>query len=208
MTLHDVTRPLATGIAVWPGDPPVTTRRIMDLARGEPVTTHAVALGLHAGTHLDAPSHVVPGGAPVDAVPLEHCCGPAWLVDVGDVDVIRLEHLLPHLPGPVARLLLRTRAGDRPDGAFPADWPALDPAAAAHLVAAGLVLLGTDAPSVDAVDSATLPAHHALLGGGAVILENLALAGVPPGPYELLALPLRLVGLEASPVRAILRSDR
>jgi len=208
MTIHDVTRPLATGIAVWPGDPPVFTQRITDLAQGDPASTHAVTLGLHAGTHLDAPSHVVPGGACVDEVLLASCCGEAWLVDVGDVDVIRLEHLLPHLPHAVSRLLLRTRSSRRPDAVFPADWPVLDLAAAAHLTATGLVLLGTDAPSVDPLDSTTLPAHHALLGAGAVILENLALDGVPAGPYELLALPLRLTGLEASPVRAILRSYR
>jgi arylformamidase len=208
MPIHDVTRPVRAGMAVWPGDPPVTSWRVTDLARGELATTHGLSLGLHAGTHLDAPAHVLHRGAAVDAVPLAVCCGPAWLVDVGDTELIRLEHLLSHLPGAVERLIIRTRGSRRDDGAFPADWPALDPAAADHLAAAGLLLLGVDTPSVDPVESHALPAHHALLGRGVVILENLALADVPAGPYELIALPLRLTGLEASPVRAILRSDR
>lgn len=74
------------------------------------------------------------------------------------------------------------------------------------LASAGVVLIGTDAPSVDPFDSTTLAAHHALIRSGIAILENLLLDDVPPGEYELIALPLKLMELDGSPVRAILRA--
>ena len=110
----------------------------------------------------------------------------------------------PRLAG-VERLLLRT-GRTIAEGAFPTDWPVLAPNVAAALVANGLRLLGVDAPSVDERESKSLDVHHAILGAGACVLENLDLSGVPEGRYELVALPQRLVGLDASPVRAVLRS--
>ena len=105
------------------------------------------------------------------------------------------------------RLLLRTGrtiAG----GQFPNEWPTLSEACVRMLVGRGLRLLGVDAPSVDPRDSKTLPVHHMLFSGNAYILENLDLRRVPPGPYELIALPLKYMGLDAAPVRAALRDGR
>jgi len=107
------------------------------------------------------------------------------------------------------RLLLKTgsvpAAGDGPT-AFPESFSALSPELAHALGAAGALLVGLDTPSVDPFDSTDLAAHHALVAGGVVNLEGLVLEEVPPGLYELIALPLRLVGLDASPVRAVLRA--
>jgi arylformamidase len=103
----------------------------------------------------------------------------------------------------VKRLLLRT-GHSIAGGRFPERWPVLFPATAAELARRGLRLLGVDAPSVDERESKTLAVHHALFAGGAFVLENLDLRGVPPGRYELVALPLRLAGLDAAPVRAVL----
>ena len=109
---------------------------------------------------------------------------------------------LPHAP--LARLLLRT-GSTTAGGAFPADWPALTVRQVESLLGRGLRLLGVDAPSVDTRHSTTLDVHRALFAGGAYNLENLDLRGVPDGTYDLVALPLKIVGLDAAPVRAILR---
>jgi len=93
------------------------------------------------------------------------------------------------------------------DGRFPDGWPVLAPRTAAALAARGVRLVGVDAPSVDERESKTLDVHHALFGAGAYVLENLDLRRVEPGPYELIALPQRLEGLDAAPVRAVLRRD-
>ena len=111
------------------------------------------------------------------------------------------------LPGPIRteRVLLAT--GTYPDPTrFSSDFAALEPALIEHLWARGVRLVGVDTPSVDPFDSKDLPAHHAILQHDMAILEGLALAGVPEGLYELIALPLRLVGFDASPVRAVLRT--
>jgi arylformamidase len=110
----------------------------------------------------------------------------------------------PRLDG-VERLLLRT-GRTIADGAFPAAWPVLAVETATALAARGLRLLGVDAPSVDERENRTLDVHRALFGGGAFVLENLDLRDVPEGRYELIAPPQRLVGLDAAPVRAVLRT--
>ncbi len=157
---------------------------------------------------MDAPRHLLSGAAGVDSVDLDACMGPARVVDVGEVGSIGSE-LLSSLLSPVAcveRLLLKSRCSSGDPQARHPTFPALEPAAAEALLRAGLVLLGVDAPSVDPADSQELPVHRTLLEAGVVLLENLWLAGVPPGDYELVALPLKLVGCDGSPVRAVLRT--
>lgn len=203
--IFDITRPLSPRTAVWPGDVPVRFTRSADHAAGDPVSSGAIACTLHAGTHLDAPLHLFAGGTGVDAVPLEACLGPALVVACGDAPALDLALLAPRIPEGTTRVLLQTAASARPDDRLEEGYPALTAEAARWLVARGARLVGVDAPSVDPFDSTDLPVHRILLGAGAVILENLALGAVPPGPYELVALPLRLVGMDGSPVRAVLR---
>ena len=112
--------------------------------------------------------------------------------------------LIDRVPGGTVRLLLRTGASIA-TGTFPADWPAVTAPVATALANRGLRLLGVDAPSVDRRESKTLPVHHALFAGGAYILENLDLDGIADGSYELLAPPMRWAGVDAAPVRALLR---
>jgi arylformamidase len=114
--------------------------------------------------------------------------------------------MLPRAPS-APRLLLATGTAPDPE-AFREDFAALSPELIDHLHGLGVKLVGTDAPSVDPFASKDLPAHHRFLAHDMAILEGLALAGVPEGAYELIALPLRLVGFDASPVRAVLRSLR
>jgi arylformamidase len=204
----DVSRPISGETPVWPGDPPWRYRLAAAIERGDAVNVGAVSGTTHAGTHADAPLHVDPAGAGIDALPLEAFAGPATLIDVADRDgAIATEEIEAALDAaasdPPRRLLLRT--GCDWSAGFPTRCRGLSTRAAAWCGERGLVLVGTDAPSVDALDSETLDAHRALAAGGVAILESLMLAGIEPGRYELVALPLRWVGADASPVRAALR---
>ncbi len=207
--LYDITPAVRPGIPVWPGDTPYRVSLSWSIARGDSVNVSALTTTPHLGAHADAPYHVDEGGATVDQLSLEAFLGPCRLVDVPPEPLI----LPAHLPAGTdlcepPRLLLRTGckvAGTLRGAEFPERFSALSPELARALVAAGARLVGLDSPSVDPFDSTELTAHHLLVEGGVVNLEGLALDGVPPGLYELIALPLRLEGLDASPVRAVLR---
>ncbi|HEY0778652.1 MAG TPA: cyclase family protein [Gemmatirosa sp.] len=210
----DVSIRVAPGTPEWPGDTPYGCGWTARLADGSTVNLSAITLSPHVGTHADAPLHVRDGWPASDALPVSAFLGPAIVVDVvssgaevtydalataaraGGVDLAGAE-----------RLLLRT-GRTIATGAFPDAWPWLAPACVARLCADGLVLLGIDAPSVDARDSTALATHHALFGAGAWNLENLDLRAVASGRYELVALPLSLDGLDAAPARAVLRPLR
>jgi arylformamidase len=149
-------------------------------------------MSAHVGSHADAPSHVLDGAAPIGDVSLEPYVGPARVVDLplrGEVGA----DALPPRSLRVKRVLFRTRGK-----AF------LSPLAALRLAEKGAILVGTDALSIDPADAVDLPAHRTLLSRGVALLEHLALDAVEEGEYQLVALPLRFDGLDASPVRAIL----
>lgn len=204
--LIDISVTLAPGTPEWPGDTPYSCGWSWRMADGASVNVSTLATSPHVGTHADAPLHVRDGAAPSDALPLNAFVGPAVVLDVsactGALDRATLRSV-GLLETPV-RLLLRTGqciAG----GVFPAEWPALTAECAAALTAEGLRLLGVDCPSVDFREAKHLHVHHALFDGGACILENLNLAHVAVGSYDLVAAPVKLGGLDAAPVRAILR---
>lgn len=179
--IWDVTRPLAPGIPVWPGDREFSRGWTSRLEAGARCNVGEFAMSCHTGTHVDAPFHFAATGATVDRIPLHACLGPCVVVP------------LDRLAGAAGaeRILVRARGGV-PTVAQVEALPALH-------------LLGTDGPSVDREDSAGMDVHHALWHRGAVILEGLDLSGVPDGSYELIVLPLRLAGMDGSPVRALLR---
>jgi arylformamidase len=209
--LIDASVPLRPGTPEWPGDTPYVCGWTARVADGSSVNLSSITLSPHVGTHADAPLHVRDGWPASDALPVAAFVGAAVVVDVSDVDGELDEDGLRAraaaqgvvLDG-VPRVLLRT-GRTIAAGAFPGAWPWLAPACVRALAARGLVLLGVDAPSVDARDSRTLDTHHALFGAGAFNLENLDLRGAAPGSYELLAPPLSLDGLDAAPARALLR---
>lgn len=205
MRIHDITQPLSTATAVWPGDRPVEVEWTLSRDRGDAVNVAALTSSVHAGTHADGFLHIVDEGETAAEMPLPPYIGRCVLVDVTGVPVVREQDLGIELAG-VERLLLRTRAYVDP-GEFPEPFAHLDPALARKLGEAGVKLIGTDAPSVDPLDSKDLPAHHELIRGRVAILESLLLTGVEPGEYTLVALPLRLVEADSSPVRAVLLSD-
>lgn len=203
--LYDVTRPLSSGFAEWPGDAPCRLSWTARLEEGGPANVSELRMSAHCGTHVDAPLHVLPGGEAVGALPLSAFRGRARVVEARGVDAIDgalVEKALGDGES-APRVLFRTGAWGDP-AVFPRSFPALTAAAAARLRDAGVVLVGTDAPSVDPFESDDLPAHRVLAEGGIAILENLLLDEVPVGTYELIAFPLRLTGADASPVRAVL----
>ena len=174
------------------------------MGAGASVNVSAIGMSPHVGTHADAPLHVSDGWPASDALSLEAFVGPAIVIGIEAADgAIESSALASRLPSRVERLLLRT-GRTIADGSFPAAWPALTPACVRWLAARGLRLLGVDAPSVDDRESKTLDTHRALFDARASILENLDLRGVPDGRYELVALPWRVEGLDAAPVRAML----
>lgn len=203
--LYDITRPLVAGHPVWPGDSPCRIEWRARLGPGVAYNQSELRMSPHTGTHADGPFHMLPDGAMIGAAPLDAFIGPARVVDAvgrASLDAAWAAEVLA--AGAPERLLVRTGAWT--DAAvFPTRFAALTPESARMLVDAGVRLVGTDAPSPDPFDAADVPVHHVLLGAGVGILENVMLDGVPPGDYELIALPLRLMDAEASPVRAVLR---
>ena len=209
MALRDISVALRPGVPEWPGDTPYDCRWTWRMSEGASVNVSATGGSPHVGTHADAPLHVRDGAAASHELPLPPFVGPALVCDVRRVALERGaigpgDLQLPDR-GAVARVLLRT-GRTIAEGEFPEEWPVPSGECLRELVARGVRLLGTDAPSVDLRHSTTLENHHALFEAGAYILENLDLRDVPAGHYELIALPLKLEGLDAAPVRAALRA--
>lgn len=200
----DISQELRLGIAVWPGDTEFRNFWVMRMDRGDSCNVGSVTMSLHTGTHADAPLHfIAEGGAPVDA-DLSPFLGPATVIDVGAVGAIQPHHAKDAVTGGAKRILFRTGTAD--PGHWNSDFAYFSPEVARYLVENGIVLVGIDTPSVDRSDSKTLESHKLFAAGDVAILENLVLGHVSPGQYELIALPLKLAGMDASPVRAVLRA--
>ncbi len=205
----DISIALGASTPEWPGDTRFSCGWSAQIGTGSSVNVSAFTTSPHVGTHADAPLHVRDGASGSERLPLEAFIGPVVVVNlVRHTGVIDREMLRSAgIEATPARLLLRT---DRTiaRGEFPGDWPTLSPHCAADLAADGLLLLGVDCPSVDVRESKDLAVHHALFDGGAYILENLDLAHVPSGGYDLVAPPLKVAGLDAAPARAVLRTPK
>jgi len=205
-TYHDISRPLHRGTPPWPGDHPVDFKFVARIPDGDAVNIGNLAISVHNGTHADAPFHYNNNGLTIDQLPLDLHVGPAQVLDVRGHAAITINLLSSLGAGAVPRLLLQTGAWATPD-TFPTDWSLLDLDVPAWLASRGVRLIGLDAPSVDELTSKELPRHHACDDAGLGILENLLLDDIKPrADYELIALPLRIVGGDGSPVRAVLRA--
>ena len=207
--LLDLSLPIGEHAPAYPGDPPPRLRPWATLEADGYRVTH-LTLGSHQGTHLDAPAHFLKAGRSIDAVPLAACVGPALCVHLaseGPHQTIGIPALKPFASAltPGARLVLHTGWDRRwrTPGYF-TDGPHLTEGLAAWLAARRLALLGLDLPTPHPRPAPDRRIHQHLLGAGTVLLEGLAhLEHVPPGSFWLCALPLRLTGADASPVRAV-----
>lgn len=204
-TIIDLSHTLRTGMPVFPGDPSV---RLQPAGAAAPWRVSRLTLGSHAGTHVDAASHYVPGGATIDRYPLERFVVPAYVVrtTAGEGTAIDWPELADALPGDLAGMAVLLNTGwDRHWGDELAFLhPYLSAAAAAGLVGRGSGLVGTDALNVDATEPATEHAHNALLGADVLIVENLTrLDELEPGRrYTCAFVPLKLAQADGSPIRA------
>lgn len=204
--IYDITRTLSPRIAVWPGDTPFASEIIMAMSRGESVNLTTLTISSHTGTHVDADFHFFNSGRTIEQMPLAAYIGPATVVTVQRAAGPLTPADFPGLDwSRVQRLLVHSAASSQPPDQFPAEIVYPSPELADWLGRHDALLFGSDAPSMDAIDSQTLPGHNALRRNGIAILEGLILTNVPDGEYELVALPLKIAGGDGSPVRAILR---
>lgn len=200
----DISQTVHPGIAVWPGDTKYKPFWVARLEDGAVCNIGSVTMSLHTGTHADAPFHFLSEGLPIADVDLSPYIGPALVVDMAGVKSIDADAIGGIQTDGVDRIIFRTLSADADK--FESAFAHITPDGAAALVALGIKLIGVDTPSVDQADSKTLDTHKILAAHSVAILENLSLEHVSPGTYELIALPLKLAGMDASPVRAILRT--
>ena len=207
MTIYDISLPISESLVVWPGDPPVRIAQPHHLDRGDEATVSHLDMGAHVGTHVDAPVHFVSGSSGIDELDLNVLVGPALVVDAREADALSAD-VLETLPIPCGteRVLFRTRNSDlwaRGKGEFREDFCAITEDGARWLIERDVRLVGIDYLSVAPFD-AVIPTHRALLQAGVVAIEGLDLSSIRPGAYQLVCLPLKIVGGDGAPARAIL----
>jgi arylformamidase len=204
----DASLPLTAGLPTWPGDPSFRLSRVQSIAAGDAANVSELSCVVHTGTHVDAPLHFIDGAAAVESLPLDVLVGPCTVIgaDPGQGDLLPAD--LEQLRDP-ERILFRTpnsRRWSQPEAGFARDYVAVGDALATELVRRGTRLVGVDYLSVERFDSPDHVVHKTLLAAGIVVVEGLDLSAVRPGRYELICLPLRLVGSDGSPARVLLRA--
>lgn len=202
--LIDISPLISEKIAVWPGDVAFSRSWQCRIAEGSHLDLSSLTSTVHVGAHADAPSHYHAKGQNIAAVNLEPYVGPCYVQTCSE-KVIKAEHCTKAIAAGHRRILFRTLSQPNPEH-FNEDFSYFAPEAIVAMGKAGVVLVGIDTASVDAFDSKDLKAHQALFEYKMRNLEGLVLAHVEDGPYELIALPLKLDGFDASPVRAVLRT--
>jgi arylformamidase len=205
VTLIDISPTISSALAVWPGDTAFSRKVAYDTSHGDHLTLSSVTTTLHLGAHADAPNHYARDGRSIEQVPLSAYVGPCTVMTPTIKDRLVVPGpWLDRLSPVTERVILRT-ASSYDHSRFAEDFVAIAPQLIPLLKLRGTVLVGIDTPSVDPFDSKDLPTHQALYKAGMVNLEGLDLSGAVDGDYELIALPLKIAGADASPVRAILR---
>lgn len=204
--LHDISQRLRPDLPVWPGDYRYESTLTAEAGAGSSVTLHRLAMSSQSGTHAECSRHVRGDAPALEELDLGVFLGPCEVRDVSaSGPLVTVADVLERLPARVERVLLRT-FGRADWDHWPPEFKAIDPLLLDALAARGCRLIGTDAPSIDPETSKELRSHHAAHRAGMGILEGLVLDAVPEGRYELIALPLPIAGIEATPVRAVLRA--
>ncbi|AKM29607.1 arylformamidase [Pandoraea faecigallinarum] len=202
----DISAPLSADTPVWPGDTPLTEAPVWQIGPGCPVNVGRVTLSPHTGAHADAPRHYDDEGACIGEVDLLTYLGPCRVIHcIGASPAVTPEMVEAHLKDVPSRVLLRTYA-QAPVSRWNSAFCAVAPATIDLLASHGVTLVGIDTPSLDPQQSKTMDAHHRIRAHRMAILEGLVLDAIEPADYELIALPLKFMRLDASPVRAVLRS--
>ena len=205
----DVTVPLESGMLSWPSDPAVAVERARSMSAGASCNVSRLELGAHTGTHVDAPLHFVDGGQGIDTMPVSATVGPARVIEIEDPHRVTVDELRPHAVRRGERILFRTRNSrerwhERP---FDERFVHVSLEAAEHLAQVCVRTVGIDYLSVGGYKGDNHAIHRALLGAGIWIIEGLDLSEVSSGSYTLMCLPLRILGGDGAPARALLRRD-
>ena len=205
LAILDISPRVSARLGVFPGDVPFSQDVLLDFPQGHNLKLSSVRTTVHLGAHADAPSHYARGGTNIADADLGRYLGPCEVVwaDVPRGARVGAKHLPDGWRPRAPRILVRTGSFPDPD-VWNADFCSLEPTLVELLASHGVVLVGIDTPSVDPQDSKALEAHGAIARAGLSILEGLVLDKAPAGLYTLIALPLALEGLDASPVRAVL----
>ena len=210
MRIHDISVLVHEGTPTWPGDPKLSMELASSQAKGDPANITRIKMGVHTGTHVDAPYHFHKNGVGADRLPLEVLIGPCRVFDLSGLTgpITRAELERRDFAG-VTRALFKTRNSRhwvKDDHEFDRKFLAMAADAAKFLVERGVRLVGVDYLSVEAFGSTEFPVHETLLGAGVVIIETLNLSEVAAGDYELIALPVKLKGADGAPARVVLRA--
>ncbi len=204
--LYDVSLTIHAGMPVWPGNPPVSVDVVRSIEQGDSSNISLLHIGSHTATHVDAPHHFIADAPGIDSAQPEVLMGPARLFQLPDEHHIDRRVLAGLELSGVTRLLLGSRnSALLRKKQIELDYAFISEDAASYLVDIGIKLLGVDYLSLEEYQKEGRPAHHILLGAGVIIVEGLDLAGVPPGDYELICLPLKLKGGDGAPARVFLR---
>jgi arylformamidase len=203
---YDISVPLVNDGLVYPGNPSISITPQQEVSKGASANVSTLSFGSHTGTHVDAPKHFFDDGLGVDRLPLEVLMGPCVVICVDDgVNAVGESELRLHELKSHTRVLIKTRNSSYiREREFRKDYTYLAPDGAAYLAQLGVRLVGVDYLSVEQFHSGHHRTHRTLLEKGIVIVEGLDLSAPPMGPYELRVLPLRLVGLDGGPARAVL----
>ena len=211
MKLHDVSVLLSDKLPIWPGNPGITVKLTSSLARGDDANVTLIEMGVHTGTHIDAPFHFEPDGKTVDQLPIETLIGPCCVIEMLDVkESIGLSALEKLDFGGATRILFKTKNSrwwENGEKEFQEKFVHLSEKGASYLVEQGVKLVGIDYLSIERFKSLDYATHHLLLRNQVIIIEGLNLSGIAMGEYELMALPLKLQGADGSPARVVLREN-
>jgi arylformamidase len=207
---YDISVPLKQNMNYLPLDPVAPKfYRFSDVELGAKVTMTMLEIISHTGTHIDAPRHFIPGGSTISDMPLDATIGPARVIEIKDPEMIKVAELKKHKIKKGERILCKTRNSPvvYESSKFIEDYVYLDADAADYLAEKKIILFGLDCITIGDIrnEESVIRTHQALLNAGIYILEDCALANVPPGEYELLCLPLLMYKGDAGPCRAILR---
>ena len=206
MALIDITRTLSPSIATWEGDTPFELRKLLSLKAGDSINLSTLIMSVHTGTHMDAPYHFDETGLGVGEMNLLPYWGKAQVIHIDKNEGPLLPEDFQEINLALApRILIHSSSSGRDQNIFFTDYVYPHPQLAPFLAEKGVILFGSDAPSMDHVKSKSLDGHHALHAHNISILEGLELSGVRAGVYELSALPLKIQGGDGSPVRAVLK---
>jgi arylformamidase len=203
----DISVPLHSGMTHWPGDLPFERSLTLSIPNGDVCNLSQFSASAHMGTHMDAPRHFIDGAGTIETLPFEAVIGPARVIAIQDEECIRVEELEPHRIAPGERLLFKTVNSERAwnTSEFQKKYVYIPGATARYLAARGVRTVGVDYLSVGAFAGDGPEVHRTLLGAGIWIIEGLNLQSIQPGGYELICLPLKMIGSDGAPARAVLR---